>query len=360
MRTIFSLLFGIEVHHSYYAGGRPGSDVAVIPTPETAAMLRERGFVCRRGDDRIAVYAEVTSDEPPELERPAGDPGLRFAFMVLARSPQLGKVTELPELRPGRDVLCFDNLREDIVDGRLHLGDSSAGSRIGSAVRLESRDTLRCDINPPVTATTVEGEDRFGDSAFAADFASPDVAEPLTETVVGEEWERLAPGRYSVFHGGDAASAKSLYRGPGLERRSPLAVIEIYDRTDGFAANGVDLVPAAYRFLTGDQVSPLTYRVRLEPRSTTWKYVVVNKHRPAETDLAALTVTGATTFTRDLHGDRAVFTASARRALRERDESLQLEDASGPLLDLPTPSSRTPLEEGAVENEFVSPIYVYV
>ncbi len=367
MKTIYTTLFSVQVQHGYYASERPGGDVEIVPTPDTARMLRDRAFRCRPIDSGVAVYAEVTSTDPqPDLRRPVGSDGVRFAFVVRARSPHLGGVTDLPTYRPGRQVFCFDNLRSDVDGGDLLLGDSLDDSRVGPAVGLETRPTLLYEIDPPTQSTVVRCTDRFGAERFAVAVDSPDPVEPLDEARIAE-WDDLPPGRYTVSDD-DSGGSVELYKGSGIERGAPLGIVEIFDRTDGMAEDGVDRVPTAYRFLAGDQVTPVAYTVRLEARATTWKYVVVNKFQPEELDVADLEIESdpaSSTFTRQIDGDRAIFTADAPRELRQEPTTLRLRGryGTGPvqdLLDLPSPDASSPLEAGATETELVSAMYVYV
>ncbi len=365
MRTIYSSLFSIDLRHGYYAAGRPGQDLVLVPTPETARLLRERAFVCRATDHGVAVYAEVTSADPlPSLRRPVGAGGIRFAFALLARSPYIGSVTDLPNIRPGRQLFAFDNLSEDVTDGELHLGDSVAGTRVGSPLVLETGSTLLQEFDPPIASTNVQCVDRFGAQMFSVEIESPGPAEPLTEARI-EDWDRLAPGRYTVSD--DSGASVGRYKGPGIERGSPLGVVEIFDRTDGMAPDGIDRVPAAYRFLTGDQVTPVSYVLQLEPKATIWKYVVVNKFRPEElnvNDLEIQSTPASFTFTRQIQGDRAVFISDETRVVKQKPAALMLKgviDGSlKSLVGLPSPVDSSPLEAGTSLDELVSTLYVYV
>lgn len=366
MRTIYTQLFSIEVHHGYYATGSPGSDVTVVPSAETSRLLRDQAFVCRPVDAGVAVYAEVTStDSPPQLRRPTPAEGLRFAFLVRTHTPYLVNVTELPDRRLSRQLFCFDNLREDIRDGDLHLGDSIDGSRLGPPVWLESGGVLRYALDPPTTNTHVECHDRFGAEMFRIEVASPDPAAPLTEARI-DEWDRLRPGRYTVSD--DGGGSVDLFKPRTPQVGSVLGMIEIFDRTDGFAADGVDRVPPRYRFLTGRTVTPVTYRLQLEPRTTTWRYVIINKFQPDELEVSDIEIesdAASFTFSRQIEDDRAIFTADTPRALTQKAPTLRLKGryntgTQRTLLNLPGPMASHPLEAGANGTGFLSPMYVYV
>ncbi|MDJ0768468.1 MAG: hypothetical protein QNJ12_06720 [Ilumatobacter sp.] len=359
MRTTYAPLFSIDIEHAYYRAGHPGADLEIRPTADTAQLMRNHAFVFRPSDRGCSVYAEIDSavSAAPELVRPAGAGGLRFVFTIDAAAPYLASITDLPRARPGRQLWCFDNLRRDVAGADLFLGDAVAGARRGPPVWIEAAPELVHRVDPPVTGAQVTCRDRFGADVLDVAVQSPDPATAQSEYSI-EGWDRLPPGRYTISD--DAGGSRAVVKAPELRGRSPLGLIEIFDRTDGFASDGVDRVPPAYRFLNGDAVTARTYTLRLVPRPTTWRYVVVSKNRPLELDLTGLAIDGGPSFTRQVDGTRAVFTAQARRALSERPAALTLTGLNGSSMVLPSPGASTPLEAGTGPDDLISTLYVYV
>lgn len=347
MRIVYQALFRVRLRHLFYPSGSSDGDFVAEPAPETARALAGHGLVFRPLADGWAVYAEVEpGSSPPRLLRPLGEDGLRLAFALRPAHAHVWSISELPGYRPGRDVFCFDNLRDDQEGGRLHLGDAVAGARVGAAVPLVSGESLTYGFTPAVDAATLTIDDRFGDTAATAAFSSP---EPTSEYRLDLAAARLAPGRYTVSddHGGSLA----FYYDPELSRR-PFGVVEIFS----------DPVPAAYRFLDGDELTGAgDYTLQLAARATSWRFNVIKKYAAGGFAPADLTIAGPVTFDKAVEPDRAVFTSAAAVALSAgRQQALVLMENSNEIRDLPNPGAATPLAAGAAPGSFVSEMYVYV
>lgn len=359
MRAAYAPLFSVEIRHGFYRARHPGGDLVLVPTPETAHLIRQRAWIFRPSNHGATVYAEVSAAGPdPRLLRPVGPGGIRLAFTLTPRVPFLAGVSDLPRTRPGRELFCFDNLSADVDDGRLHLGDSVAGSRRGPPVGLATGSDLLYEFDPPVVRTRVECHDRFGDRMFGVDVRSPRPPEPIAEARL-DEWSLLEPGRYVLSD--DAGHSSAVYREPGLQGQSPLGVVEIFDWSGALSPDVVDRVPEPYRFLAGDLVTFKAYVVQFAPRATTWRYVVVSKTKPGELVLDELTINGPQAFTGVVDGDQVTFTSDAALALSQVPADITLDDAAGAtLLELPSPSVSTPLATEPITNDLVSPMYVYI
>ncbi len=361
MRTVYATLFRVRLRHSFYASGESVDDFRVEPAPATRRSLLEHGLVFRRLADGWAVYAEIEPDSSPEsLLRPLGTDGLRLTFLLLPKNPYLWNISDLPEHRPGRSVFYFNNLRDDQADGRLHLGDSVAGTRVGEALSLVAGESYTYLLAPPKNAALFEIDDLFGNTLDTASFALPDPAESTSEHRLDlTKIKRLAAGRHTVSD--DGGGSKTFYYDPDVFAARPFGVVEIFSRTDTLTPDKSELVPADYRFLDGDELTGVdTYTLQLESRSTSWRYNVIKKYGSNGFPLAHLSIDGPVTFTKSVESDRAVFTSNAAVALAESPQALVLEDKNDPVRTLPNPAAATPLQAGAAPDSYVSEMYVYV
>lgn len=363
MRTVFRPLFRVRLRHSFYASGRSRGDFLAAPAAATRRALARHGLIFRPLADGWAVYAEIEPDSSPErLLRPLGADGLRLTFLLLPANPHLWNISELPEYRPSRSVFYFNNLRDDQDGGRLYLGDSVAGERLGEALPLVAGGIYTHRFAAPVEAASVTLADLFGNPVATISFALPPGTSTseyrLDLTAAG----RLAPGRYSASddHGGSAV----FYYDSEIFAGRPFGAVEIFSRTDTLTPDASDLVPAAYRYLDGDQLSGVDYSLQLERRSTTWRYHVVKKYSVDGFALEDLEITGDVAFDPpSVDSERAVFTSTAAVPLAESRRDLALTTTTSPpekIRDLPNPAAATPLAAEGSPPGFVSEIYVYV
>ena len=374
MRIAFKRLFRVRVRHGWYPDGDLRGDFEVVATPSTAALLAELGLRMRAHHDGLTVFGEVKpGSDPPELKRPLGAVSLRLAFELQARNTPLVNITELPAFKPARTIFCFDNLRADVVAGRLHLGDRVANVRIGAAVTLVTSGVFTYSLGTPAVAATITIRDRFGATVATVEARSTTAAETQSEYRLDlGAIPNVVPGRYDITD--DRGGVSKIYYDPGLAASRPLGVIEIYSRTDGLTPDAIDRVPALYRFVTADTVTGVDtltgldpYYIQLEAVATTWRYLVTKKYKNNPIALANLLVSGPVAFTGTVTGDRAVFTSDATVRLSAASRGLQLRKLPGQpgqpgdeVRDLPDPDLTTPLGKVRALPNFVSDMFVYV
>lgn len=358
MRIVYRALFHVRLRHAFYANGESHDDFVVEPSPATRRWLLDYGLVFRRQEDGWAVYGEVTPGaDPPQLARPIGEDTLRFHFFLLSRHSHVAAISDLGSHRPARNVFYFNNLRDDQVGGRLHLGDSVANARVGAAVALVTRSTYSHRFAAPVAGATITLTDIFGNTLDTTSFVLPG-ATPEYRIELGEI-DGLVPGRYllSDDHGGSEA----LFYAPDAFGRRIFAVVELFNRTDRLTPENSEQVPAAYRYLDGDEITGIAdYNIQIESRATTWRYNVIKKYSSNGITLGGLAVSGPIAFSKALDTDRAVFTSDTAVALGEAPRALSLEHNGSKIRDLSSPSLTTPLQQGASAGSFVSEMFVYV
>ncbi len=373
MRTVYQPLFKVRLRHSFYASGQSRDDFRLEPAAATGRLLARSGLIFRRLDDGFAVYAEVEPDlYPRRLLRPLGADGLRLTFLLVPANPHLWNISELPEYRPGASVFHFDNLRDDQAGGRLHLGDSVAGARVGEALQLVAGGVYSHRFAAPAGAATITLTDLLGNAAATASFTLPDPGAGTSEYRFDLAAAGLAPGRYTASD--DLGGSAELYYDPETGAARPFGVVEIFSRTGHLTPGGNDLVPAAYRFLDGEELTGISdYHLQLDSRATTWRYHVFKKYSADGFQLDQLEITGDVFFTRTVDSERAVFTSTAAVPLAESRRPLALTATAAPpasppaleegedkLRDLPNPAASTPLAAAGSPPDFISEMYVYV
>ncbi len=365
--SVFKPLFSVRLRHSFYDRGCSEQDLVVMPSPTTSRFFNDHGLLFRQQAAGWALYCEIEpNSNPPRLLKTLADNPLRLTFLLRAVNSRLANISELPEHRPGRSVFCLDNLAEEMLDGRLLLGDSVAGVRFGPAVRLVTGEIWTYGFSTAVNRATLSLVDRFGSTQYTTSFSLPDGTTTSEYRFDFSKAGLLAPGRYQLRDDGDLGDPQELYYDPEITAPRPFAVVEIFDRTDSLTPDGSNLVPDDYQFLNGNQlVGGKEYTVQFEARSTTWRYNVIKKYPTNGLDLTTLAITDPSitnpiTFTRAVVADRAVFTSDGIVQLSEGRTALTLSGGTSGnrIRELPNPTMETPL--GAVEGSPVSDLYVYV
>ena len=363
MHVEYRRLFRLRVRHDWYAGGvlAAHDDFAAVPTESTARLLDDVGLRYRAEPDGVSVFGEIElKSDPPVLRRSLGAASWRFAFELRALNAGLVALTELPRFEPGRTLFAFDNLRADVADGRLRLGDAVAGAAVGAPIKLLTGSTFTHIFGAPVSRATLRVKDRFEATVATVE------ALPATPGAAMEDYRldlsaipRLVPGRYTIED--DQGASKRVYYDPDLERTRPFGVIEVYTHTKALTPDQTDRVPAGYRFASGDTLAPKVYDIDLAPIATTWQYVVVKKYTHNGVGLADLTIDGPIPFGAPALSDsRAVFRSNAAVRLSAARRGLKLKNSVRVLKDLPEPDLSHLPAKGATPASLVSDMFVYV
>lgn len=361
MKLSYKPLFQVRLRHTFYQKGVSLSDFRVKPTPATETLLQDRGLVFRHEPDHFAVYAEVAPDtEPGELKRAIGDENLCWRFLLEPLHPYLFNISQLDHYRVGRELFCFDNLRDDRADGRLYLGDSLAAARLGDPVALQGSETLHYRFQTAVSSAQLSLFDRFGNLLDSLQLQVPPGEGRTREfryDLSGVPGMRA--GRYRLQD--DQGGELSFYYDPALFGGNVFAVIELFNRTDERTPDNSNRVPPAYRFLDGDQLTGLeAFTLQLERRNTRWRYIVSKKYDNNDVTLAQLAVTGPVSFDRADEAQRVVFTAQDPLPLAQTQQKITLAHNGTEIRGLPNPSLSSPLDGTAAEGIKYSDIYIYV
>lgn len=378
MRTAYARFFCVRIRHSFYANGRSTEDFRVEPSASTRRLLDEHGLRFVPSPDGFSVAGEIEPDTrrattgvpPVPVEpRPIGFVGteqLRMRFYMVSVSPYVETITDVGSHRPGRTLFYFDNLRLDLDEGRLHLGDSVAAKRLGDPVELASSSTYTFPLDPAVRSADFTIRDAFGNTFEAGRLTVPDDQPPAVEHRIDlDRIEKLLPGRLVVS--GTPGDDRAIYYDPEIFGTRPFGVLEIFSGTTDLTPAGTDMVPEPYRMFEGTRLRGVDdFHLQLEARATLWRYHVIKKYDlDAGLNIASLEIDDGSAFTATGSGpDLVVFESNAPRVLSEEPAGLELKHGGGKRVrTLPSPGPTTPLtrEESADQSApFVSELFIYV
>jgi len=360
MKLSYRSLISVRFRHSYYREGVSQADFSVRPTQATERLLQQRGLLFKPQAGGFSVVAEVIPDsDPPRLRRAVDSENLCLRFLLVAQHSYLFSISQIDQYRMGRELFCFDNLRNDQGDGRLYLGDSLEDERLGVPVPLQTSGVLDYRFAAPVASAQLTLFDRFDN---ALDTRS--VQAPPGESVDEYRYDLsgidgLDTGRYRIAddHGGEHL----FYLDSEQFGGNLFGVIELFNRTDRLTSDASNQVPTDYRFLDGDELTgPEAYTLQFERRSTRWRYFINKKYDNNAIVLAQLSVTGPVVFDRTDESNRVIFTAQDPIPLGEAQQAITMAHDGTAIRSLPNPSLSSPLEGSAEEGIQFSDIHVYV
>lgn len=348
MNSQYRVLFEVEIRHTFYTGGT-SEDLRIEPTPYCARLLRDHGLLFRDGGHGFAVLAETDPTNPAELLRPFGGDTLKLSFVLLLANPYFPNISDLPA-HDARSLFYFNNVSEDIDGDTLHLADSADGARVGAAIEVVAGSTYAYQFDTAVSSAVLELRDLFDTLKDTIEFSPSEAVDSVRLDL--DKVDDFPPGRYVMSD--DQGGERAFYYDPELYGRNVFGLIEIF--------HGDEAHPS-YRFLTNDgKLAPEngSYTLQFEARKTTRRYVVIKQYDTNDIILDALAIAGSVVFTEDLDTDRVTFISNAMVLLAEADEELTLVHNGTDLLDLPSPTVRTPLQAGISEGTYTSELYIYL
>ena len=147
-------LFSIDVEHTYFETGMC-TILSYVPTPESAAVMRNAGLLLRRLNNGIAVFYDDASEALPLY---AGDPQspLQLAFKVFAKDPSFGVYTAMGTPPDDGQLLYFENTG----------GKGEAGGRIPLHEHQFVGDADYAGLSSPRLAPLLGERDRISRPAF--------------------------------------------------------------------------------------------------------------------------------------------------------------------------------------------------
>ncbi len=361
MKLCYQPLFQVQLRHTFYRQGESVSDFQVCPTSDTKAFLEERGLRFRFEPGRFSVYAEIIPDsDPAMLMRSIGSENVTMRFMLKPLHPYLFNISQFDDYFMGREVFCFDNLRNDQADGRRYLGDTIAGSRLGEPVSLQTAEILDYQFSLPVASAQLTLFNRFDKQIDTVLVTAPQGVSTIDRYRYDlSKVSAMTPGRYRLVdnHGGET----TFFYDPNQFGENVFGMIELFNRTDQLTPDVSNRVPNDYRYLIGDELVPQQqFSLQIERRATRWRYTVIKKYDNNPISLAQLSITGPVVFSGVNGSQQVVFTANDPLPLAESQQDILLLHDGSEIRSLPNPSPSSPVDGTTAEGIKYSDMYVYV
>ncbi len=122
MTTTFKILFMVEMLHEYYSNLQ-SSDFSIIPSADTAAMMKNQQLIYKVVGNKLVVLAKIQT-EGPNIDKPFVElvPAKRFLFYLDLNNSLFTTITNLDaDLFRQRKRFYFTNLYENKAGTALHL-----------------------------------------------------------------------------------------------------------------------------------------------------------------------------------------------------------------------------------------------
>ncbi len=366
MKIVYRTLLNFNFHHGYYSDPEDSRGFCIHPTPRCSRILENHHIIFRRTPGGFSLFCRIEPDtKPPKMMRGFDDVPPKLEFWIEAVQPPLVGISKLPEYKPAKECFYFDNLSDQrttpVGESPLYLGDSTSDKILGDPLTRISCDMLTYEFKPAVTSAILTLKNLFNTEIKAIPIRSKD---PISNYRLNlNQLFSLKPGRYTLSdnHGG----IKPFYYAPELSEKAVFGLLDIHITTVDHTPDNSEKVPGTYQFLTpSGTLSGLDpYAIRLDSRSTTWRYVVIKKYKTNGIPLSGLTVLhqdGAVNFDKTADTGQIIFTADDSLPVKENEKPVELHRSGNKIRELPAPSLNTPLQQHPDVTGLSSDIYVYV
>jgi len=321
------LLFRVNFRHDYYnLNDNRCEDFIVVPTPETAALIKSVGLKINSRSDGFDIYLPSNRTDA-FFHAVDGDEPARLSFFLLLKNPYFIGVTALPiDTNPTRQAIYASNLQVSQNGSTLCFGGGGGGAIDASSLVAVTGSEI--PVNNGATGTVV-ARNIWGDIAVSVDTGSNDASLSLA----GQSF-----GLYAI-----SGTPANTYQGPEQllylsAAASPVAFVDLLLKQPAHGKGN----SAAFPISGNDQtISAVDLMMHFTARPTFWNYYIVAQQR-GRIFAADLHISGTgSTFTKSLallpNGDEAIlFSATQAAAMRQKATSRY--SLSGSFVD---PSGRT-------------------
>lgn len=280
-------LLRLEITHSYYKDSR-FRGAHLVPSPETAAVLRKWGILHRQVDSSFVLMCDTHTINGVKVPAFMPFDQVKLVFLLSAGDAYFSNVTETP-LAESNAVLYFSNhsLNEEEDMLLLHSGNNAGNAP--SLVLQPLVFTVPVKQSGAIRTVTVTKDDEV--------VVQYEVEKDCGSCTV--DLTNYGEGAYTI-----SVNEKLLmqcYAIAGWVKA--IGIIEIFiDST----------VPESYRILTPENglANPL-YRISFMSRATTWTYLVQGKYPVKYQSMVIESIKSPVTFTSPqkitlLNGDTAL------------------------------------------------------
>lgn len=269
LKLSFSKLFAVDLHHLYYTSAL-AENLAVVPTAESAQVMRNHGMIFRSTPKGFTVLQQAAEDSAGRdiPLRPWRYNGV-LTFLIKSLDREMLNCSELPLSGDGQ-IYYFNNLSANAQDGRLLLSADTDSPYVTSADRLPLHP-LQFSLATPSEAAQVQFtlSDAWGRTLDTRTIA---VAEG--RAVYSFDLTPHGPGRYGLSM--DGGATVHFYAGTGsMVSERIFGLIEIHYRaTVPYACHVCDPASSA--------IMSKTFALVINSRRTLWRYYFVHKYRLTE------------------------------------------------------------------------------
>ncbi|RPI19315.1 MAG: hypothetical protein EHM58_02345 [Ignavibacteriae bacterium] len=137
MKSVYKILFSIDVYHDYYNSVNDISFIEITPAPDTIEKLRNFKVISKTFPNKLLTIIEV-NDNKPFIKIPEDT---SFRFYLKALKPEFQNVSALKTFGIGNSIYYFTNRSNNKLDDKLYLSkpvplyDANSEYETGSLVQ---------------------------------------------------------------------------------------------------------------------------------------------------------------------------------------------------------------------------------
>ena len=284
MESGYRTLFAVEFFHEFYkkadnSYSHRDEDFDITPTPDCKTMLKNQGLLFRQVPGGFILLYKSEPDNSAKPLIPLTDTS-QFRFVLTAKNPNLVYYSDLPLTGERSAVYYLHNRLSNIqningADELLLVQDTNAPylSALDKTKLRPGQFNYQFSRESDSARLTIADRQLMSVYSQNLDKLDPEVNAGLREFSAQPDLTLQASDLYTLTIDGE--TQESFYLDTQLYRQQPFGLIDIFSNTE---------VPAAYRFIDdAGLVTAKTYRVRINNRSTIWRYFIGLKYRSSVT-----------------------------------------------------------------------------
>lgn len=359
MKIQFDRLFHVEVLHNYYKSGK-GDEFVIEPSSTCQSLLQNYGLLFKKVPYGFLVLYEYEGDKNNPYPVKPIENDLKFTFTLSLKKPYFINYSALPLDSEQDQIYYGHNLNDNPKNSKLLLTSDMISGYLTGSDRIYLRpQVFQYTFKSSNSKISVEIVDELNNSVYKKNVS---VFEGIASFPV--DLRSYRPGKFTLKI--DGVQELVFYADSELIGKNIFAIVEIFKNSS---------VPSAYRFTdTNNNVVEKTYTLRIDKRSTYWKYYITLKYNSqiAPEDLSIAHPDPLVGFTRQVTEllpdglSAAPFLSDTELALVDEPvRSIQLHKAGSNgnaivLIDhLPNPSVMY-LKPDNTDNKIYSEIFFYV
>ncbi len=280
MESGYRTLFAVEFFHEFYkqadnSYSHRDEDFDIVPTSDCKAALKNQGLLFRQVPGGFIVLYKSDPGNSAKPLIPLSDLS-RLRFLLMAKTPNLVYYSDLPLTGERSAIFYLHNRQNNIqdIDGTdelLLIQDTSSPylSALDKTRLRAEQFTYSFSKESDSASLTITDRQLMPVFSQTLEKLDPEVNAGLREFSAQVDLSLQTSDIYTLVIDGEVQ--ESFYLDSQLYRKQPFGLIDIFQNTD---------VADEYQFIDNSgQVTAKTYRVRLNNRSTIWRYFIGLKYR---------------------------------------------------------------------------------